>query len=218
MAGAVALRERDDQRSGVPLFDAGRRPGGAPERVHDRLVTAPNVITGVRLAGLPVFVWLVLGQQRYLAAFWLLVVIAATDWIDGYVARRFDQVSRIGKLVDPLVDRLLLGTAVITMVIAGLLPWPLLALILGRDVVVLGVSLVWFGGVPPIPVSRVGKLATALLMVGIPAFLLAAVDWAGAGAVRVLAWVTTVAGIVAYYIAAARYGRIALAIRRARTS
>jgi cardiolipin synthase len=171
----------------------------------------------VRLLGLPVFVWLVIGPQRYLAAFWVLVAIAATDWVDGYVARRFDQVSRIGKLVDPLVDRLLLGTAAITLVVAGLLPWPLLVAIVLRDVVVLGLSLVWFGGVPPIPVSRIGKAATALLMIGVPGFLLAGVEWAGSTVILAVAWVATVAGIVAYYVAAARYGRVALAIRRARS-
>lgn len=202
----------------MPLFDAGRRGDADQEHVHDRLLTAPNVITAVRLAGLPVFVWLVLDQQRYGSAFVVLVAIAATDWVDGYVARRFDQVSRIGKLVDPLVDRLLLATATITLVLAGLLPWPLVACILLRDVVVLGVSLWWFAGVPPIPVSRVGKLATALLMIGIPGFLLSGVEWAGADLVRALAWVSTVAGIVAYYVAAARYGRVARAIRRARTN
>jgi cardiolipin synthase len=199
----------------VPLFDAGARPG--EERVHERLLTAPNAITAVRLLGLPVFVWLVIGPQRHLAAFWVLVAIAATDWVDGYVARRFDQVSRIGKLVDPLVDRLLLGTAAITLVVAGLLPWPLLVAIVLRDVVVLGLSLVWFGGVPPIPVSRIGKAATALLMIGVPGFLLAGVEWAGSTVILAVAWVATVAGIVAYYVAAARYGRVALAIRRARS-
>lgn len=201
----------------MPLFDAGRSGDADQEQVHDRLLTAPNAITAVRLAGLPVFVWLVLGPQRYGSAFVVLGVIAATDWVDGYVARRFDQVTRIGKLVDPLVDRLLLATAAITLVVADLLPWPLLVAILARDVVVLGVSLWWFAGVPPIPVSRVGKLATALLMLGIPCFLLSGVDWSGAGAVRALAWVATVAGIVAYYVAAARYGRVARAIRHART-
>jgi cardiolipin synthase len=201
----------------VPLFDAGRRSRAGGELVHDRLLTAPNVITAIRLAGLPLFAWLVLGPERYLTAFWVLVAIATTDWIDGYVARRFDQVSRIGKLVDPLVDRLLLATATITLLIAGLLPWLLLALIVARDVIVLGISLVWFAGVPPIPVSRLGKLATALLMIGIPGFLLAGVDWVGADAVLVCAWITTVGGLVVYYTAAARYGRVALAIRRART-
>lgn len=200
----------------MPLFDAGARTDAGHERVHDRVVTVPNAITAVRLLGLPLFAWLVLGPQRYLAAFWLLVAVATTDWVDGYVARRFDQVTRIGKLVDPLVDRLLLATATITLLLAGLLPWPLLALILVRDLVVLGLSLLWFGGVPPIPVSRTGKLATALLMIGVPAFLLAGVDWVGASAIRVLGWAATVAGIVVYYVAAARYARVARAIRRAR--
>ena len=133
------------------------------------------------------------------------------------VARRFDQVSRVGKLVDPLVDRLLLATAVISLLVAGLLPWPLVALILVRDVAVLGVSLVWFAGVPPIPVSRTGKLATALLMIGVPGFLLAGIPWQGRTAVLALAWTATVAGIAVYYLAAVRYGRVARAIRRART-
>ena len=198
----------------MPLFNVGARPGR--ERVHDRMVTVPNVITAVRLAGLPLFAWLVLGPQRLIIAFWVLVLIATTDWIDGYVARRFDQVSRVGKLVDPLVDRALLATAVITLLVAGLIPWPLVALILVRDIAVLGISLVWFGGVPPIPVSNTGKLATALLMIGVPAFLLAGVDWAGTLVFTVLAWSGTVAGIVIYYVAGVRYGRVARAIRKAR--
>ena len=201
----------------MALFDAGARGGADRERVHDRWLTVPNLITAVRLIGLPVFAWLVLGPRQLLAAFVVLVVIATTDWVDGYVARRFDQVSRVGKLVDPLVDRLLLATAVLSLLVAGLLPGPLVALILLRDVAVLGVSLLWFGGVPPIPVSRTGKLATALLMVGVPGFLLAGIEWQGRSVVLVLAWTATVAGIAVYYLAAIRYGRVARAIRRART-
>lgn len=201
----------------MALFNAGARSGSGRERVHDRVLTAPNAITAVRLAGLPLFAWLVLGPRRLLVAFFVLVAIATTDWIDGYIARRFDQVSRIGKLVDPLVDRLLLATAVLTLLVAGLMPWPLLVLILARDVAVLGLSLVWFGGIPPIPVSNTGKLATALLMVGVPAFLLGGIAWSGQPGVLALAWTATVAGIVTYYLAAIRYGRVARAIRRART-
>lgn len=198
----------------MPLFNVGARPGR--ERVHDRLLTLPNVITAVRLAGLPLFAWLVLGPGRLLSAFWVLVVIASTDWIDGYVARRFDQVSRVGKLVDPFVDRLLLATACITLLIAGVIPWLLVVLILVRDLLVLGLSLVWFGGVPPIQVSNTGKLATSLLMIGVPAFLLAGVDWPGADVLEVMAWGTTVVGIVLYYVVGFQYGRVARAIRRAR--
>jgi cardiolipin synthase len=201
----------------VALFNAGARDEAGRERVHDLWLTAPNLITAVRLAGLPLFVWLVLTQQRLLLAFVVLVVIATTDWVDGYVARRFDQVTRIGKLVDPLVDRLLLATAVITLMIADLLPWPLVVAILFRDAMVLGVSLVWFAAIPPIPVSRTGKLATALLMAGVPGFLLAGIEWSGSNVMLALAWCFTLAGIVAYYLAAIRYGRVARAIRRART-
>lgn len=198
----------------MPLFNVGARPGG--ERVHDRVLTVPNAITAVRLAGLPLYAWLVLGPRRLFLALCVLVVIAMTDWIDGYIARRFDQVSRIGKLVDPLVDRLLLATAVMTLLIADLIPWPVVALILLRDILVLGASLVWFGGVPPIPVSNTGKLATALLMIGVPGFLLAGIDWPGSTIVAAAAWSTTIAGITTYYVAAYQYGRVALAIRRAR--
>lgn len=201
----------------VPLFDAGARDD-TPEVVHDRVLTAANLITAVRLAGLPVFVWLVLGPRELLAAFALLVVIGATDWVDGYVARRFDQVTRLGKLVDPVVDRMLLATATITLVVAGLLPWPLVVAILGRDALVLGTALVWFGGVPPMAVSRTGKFATAMLLIGVPGFLVAGVDWAGAGVLLVLAWACTLVGVAAYYVAAYRYGRIAWGIRRARAA
>lgn len=200
----------------MALFNAGARNRSGRERVHDRLLTVPNLITAVRLAGLPLFAWLVLVPHRLFAAFWVLVVIATTDWIDGYVARRFDQVSRVGKLVDPLVDRLLLATAVITLMVAGLLPWPLVVLIVVRDALVLGASLVWFGGVPPIPVSNTGKLATALLMIGVPAFLLAGIGWSGSAIIAVLAWTATAMGIAIYYLAGIRYGRVARAIRKAR--
>lgn len=199
----------------MPLFDAGAHQG-RPERVSDRWFTLANGITAVRLAGLPVFVWLVLGPQRFLVAFWLLAAIATTDWVDGYVARRFDQVTHVGKLVDPLVDRLLLATAGVTLTVAGLLPWPLLALIVLRDAAVLGTALVWFGGVPPIPVSRLGKTATALLLAGVPGFLLAGIDWSGTTVITALAWTCTCAGILAYYITAQRYARAAWAIRSAR--
>ena len=200
----------------MALFNAGARGEGWRERVHDRVLTVPNAITAVRLAGLPLFAWVALGARRLLVAFWLLVAIAATDWIDGYVARRFDQVSRIGKVVDPLVDRLLLATAVITLLIAGLIPWPLVALILVRDVLILSVSLWWFGAVPPIPVSNTGKLATALLMIGVPAFLLAGIPSPVSMTLTVLALITTGVGIAIYYLAGIRYGRVARAIRRAR--
>ncbi|MPZ89336.1 MAG: CDP-alcohol phosphatidyltransferase family protein [Nitriliruptorales bacterium] len=201
------------------LFDIGARGEGSSV-VHDRILTAANAITGMRLLGLPVFVWLMLGPQAYGSAFAVLVAVAATDWIDGYVARRFDQVTRLGQLLDPLIDRVLLATAAITLVVVGFLPLALAALFVGRDAVLLLVVLLRYRGIPPIPVSRIGKTATFFLLVGVPSFLLASMDWGGRDIALAVAWLFTVAGIVTYYIAGWGYYRAArtLAFAIPRTS
>lgn len=192
------------------LFDAGAR-GDGPAVVHDRVLTAANVITAVRLLGLPVFVWLMVGPEAYGLALLVLAVVAATDWIDGYVARRFDQVTRLGRFLDPLIDRVLLATAGLTLLAVGFISWVLVALIVVRDLVLLAAVALRFRGVPPLPVSRMGKFATACLLIGVPAFLPANMDFAYADAFRVLAWVLTPLGIAAYYVAGVQY---ALAARR----
>jgi cardiolipin synthase (CMP-forming) len=194
-------------------FDWGaRRDRPAVER--DDVLTVPNAITLVRLLGLPVFAWLVLGRAAYGQAFAVLVAVGATDWVDGYVARRFDQVSRLGKLLDPLVDRLLLATAGIVLLVAGLLPWWIVLLVVGRDLLVLaGVALV-FRGVPTVPVSKTGKFATACLLIGIPGFLLAAIDWRGATVALVLAYAYSLVGVVAYWVAGVGYARTIRSDRR----
>jgi cardiolipin synthase (CMP-forming) len=201
----------------VRLFDAGARTDG-PEVVHDRVLTVPNLITTLRLAGLPVFVWLLLVRDARAAAFAVLVAIGATDWVDGYVARRFDQVSRIGKLLDPMIDRLLLATAGITLVVAGIVPLWVLLVIVARDVALLVGALLLFGGIPPIAVTRTGKFATACLLIGLPAFLPAAMDWAGAGVSAVLAWGSTLLGAAGYWVAGVQYLRLALDVRRTGTA
>lgn len=197
------------------LFDLGAR-GPEPPVVHDRVLTVANLITLVRLAGLPLFVWLVLVRQAYGLGLLTAAIVGSTDWIDGYVARRFDQVTRVGRFLDPLVDRLLLATAGITLVVAGLAPLWLVGLVVLRDALLLLAIGALFRGAPPIPVNRTGKTATALLMAGLPSFLIAAMDWGGADAFRVAAWVLTVAGAVAYYLAGWQYAVAARAILRAR--
>jgi len=199
----------------VRLFDLGAR-GPEPPVVHDRVLTVANLITLVRLAGLPLFVWLVLVRQAYGLGLLTAAIVGSTDWIDGYVARRFDQVTRVGRFLDPLVDRLLLATAGITLVVAGLAPLWLVGLVVLRDALLLLAIGALFRGAPPIPVNRTGKTATALLMAGLPSFLIAAMDWGGADAFRVAAWVLTVAGAVAYYLAGWQYAVAARAILRAR--
>lgn len=194
------------------LFDAGARREH-PATAHQRVLTVPNLVSGVRLLGLPVFVWLALGPQRYGLAFGLLAVIAASDWIDGYLARRLDQASRLGAVIDPLIDRALLVTTAVTLMLARLVPWPLVALIVARDVVLMGASFALYGAVPPVRVNRTGKTATAALLVALPLFLLGAVVDAGQGAVTGVAWALAVLGVGLYYVAGAYYARAAWRLR-----
>lgn len=192
------------------VFDAGARQG--EQRVHDRVLTVPNAITAVRLAGLPVFVWLATAGEAPLVALLVLVAIGATDWVDGYVARRFDQVSRLGILADPLVDRLLVITTGVTLLVMGLLPLWLLVAVVVRDVLVVGGALLLFGGIPPIPVTRTGKAATATLLLALPLLLLSEV--LGSDPLWLAALGVTIAGVTAYYGAGVQYARAAVELRR----
>ena len=88
----------------------------------DRIFTLPNVITMVRLVCIPLFVWLLFGAHEQTVAAILLAVLGATDWVDGYVARHFGQVTTLGKVLDPAADRLLVGTAVISIMVYGAVP------------------------------------------------------------------------------------------------
>lgn len=189
-------------------FDWGARRD-RPAVVHDRVLTVANGITALRLLGLPLFVWLLLDREAYGKAFTVIALVASTDWIDGYVARRLDQVTKLGKVLDPLVDRLLMATVSTALLLAGFLPWPFVALLVLRDVVLLAATLVLYGGIPPIGVTRTGKVATAALMLGLPSFLLGGMDWAGAEVFLVLAWLWTTVGLLGYYVAGVQYARAA---------
>jgi cardiolipin synthase (CMP-forming) len=191
-------------------FNWGQR-GEVPAEASDRVLTAPNVITAVRLALLPVFAWLMLGPEAYGWAWAVLAVIGSTDWVDGYVARRFDQVSRLGKMLDPIVDRLFVATVVVTMLVAGMLPWWLVAVLVGRDVLLLAGALVLYRGIPDVAVTKMGKLATFVLMFGLPGILLGHVEWAAAGLFLVAGWILTLAGTGLYYIAGIQYAGATLA-------
>lgn len=149
------------------------------------------------------------GPAAYGKAFGVLAAVAATDFLDGYVARRFDQVTRLGQLMDPLIDRALLATAGITLAALGILPWPVLALVLGRDIILLVVAGILFRGLPPIPVNRTGKFATANLLIAVPGFLLGRMEWPGATEFGIAAWGFAIVGVVAYYVAGAQYARAA---------
>ncbi|MEX2549564.1 MAG: CDP-alcohol phosphatidyltransferase family protein [Nitriliruptoraceae bacterium] len=189
------------------VFDIGAKD--EPSEASDRIVTIPNLLSLARLLILPV-IYLDLVGGRLLRAFVLLVVFGATDWLDGYLARRLDQVTRIGTLLDPISDRALFLVVGIAFVVADLLPlWALLVLLV-RDVAVMAVGAVLLagGGQPP-AVTRIGKAATFGLMWAFPTLLMAAIVGDGAAdpqpVLHVLGWTFYAVNTVLYYVSAGQY-------------
>ncbi|OSM44271.1 CDP-alcohol phosphatidyltransferase family protein [Nesterenkonia sp. PF2B19] len=152
------------------FIGAGTREG-FEYTLHETFWTVPNVVTVVRFLLLPVFVWLV-ATGSYLGAFWVLAVLSSTDWVDGYIARRFDQLSTVGQWLDPLADRLSLVIVTITLVVFSVAPlWVVLAVVI-PDLVLFVHAAVRFSGSPQLTVSVLGKIRTACLLVGAPLILL----------------------------------------------
>ena len=143
----------------MKFIGAGARPG-QPLVHRDAVFTVPNVLTVVRFLGVPLFIWLVLAEHKYGYGALVLAVMASTDWVDGYIARRFNQMSNLGRVMDPIADRLSLIAVAVTLVIAGVVEWWYLAALLVPDAVLLALSLFYFHGHPDLPVSRIGKIRT----------------------------------------------------------
>ena len=169
----------------------------------DAILTVPNVITVVRFLGTPVFVWLVLARQEYGWGVFVLALMGSTDWIDGFVARKLNQTSKLGRIMDPVADRVALVAVMITMVIAGLLPLWLLLLLLIPDVVLLSATLYFFRGDADLKVTLLGKTRTAALMIGTPMLLLAkALE---SDFTFVLSWIFLGSAMIMHVIAFYRY-------------
>jgi len=168
------------------------------------------VISFVRLLCVPLFIWLLFGADNRLAAAWLLAVLGATDWIDGFIARRYHQVSTLGKILDPAADRLLLAVAVISILIYGVVPTAIAWLAIARELSVAVLALVLAAlGAKRIDVIWWGKTGTLLLMVAFPLFLLGD----GHGPAHTVAVVVSIAGLLAGWYANILYvpqGRKAL--------
>ena len=137
----------------------------------DRIVTVPNILSLIRLALVPVFLVLLLSGD-YLAALIVLALASVSDLLDGIIARRYNQVSRFGQLLDPAADRLFILATIIGLAVRGILPWWLLAVVVARDLmlVVLGVVLARHG-FGPLPVHHLGKVATFCLFFALPLLL-----------------------------------------------
>lgn len=188
----------------MKFIGAGARPG-QPQTHHDVVFTVPNLLTVVRFLGVPVFIWLVLARQEYGTAALVLAVMGSTDWVDGYIARRFNQMSNLGRIMDPIADRLALIAVAVTLVIAGVVEWWYLTALLVPDLVLLSISLFYFRSHPDLPVSRIGKIRTALLLVGTPLLVLSKLPVAGTDAYLVAAWIFLGLGLAGHWIAAYNY-------------
>jgi cardiolipin synthase len=188
-------------------------------RGEDRILTVPNVVTAVRLLCVPLFLWLVLRgphHRDWYPAALLLGALGATDGVDGFVARRFHQVSTLGKVLDPIADRLLLGVAAISTIALGAVPlWVGLAALAREGLVAAGFLAVAALGGRRMEVSTAGKAGTFGLMAALPLFLggHANDDWHSTA--EALAWVFAVPGLVLGWYAAFTYVPGALAAVRA---
>ncbi|GAB2759708.1 CDP-alcohol phosphatidyltransferase family protein [Sinomonas soli] len=192
------------------LFDAGARPGRGQTET-DAVLTLPNVITILRFLGVPLFMWLVLGPREYGWAVVVLAVMGSTDWVDGYVARRLGQTSTLGRVLDPAADRLALLAVALTLVLAGVVQWWYLAALLVPDVALGLASLFYFHSHPDLPVSKVGKVRTALLLVGTPLLVLSRLAVPGASVYSAAAWAFLVLGLLGHWVAAVNYFRAIVA-------
>jgi len=144
---------------------------GADPRL-DRIWTVPNVITFVRLACLPVFLWLLFAEEDRAWAAWLLAFLGTTDFLDGYVARHFDQVSNLGKVLDPVADRLIFLVGGGAILVDGSVPTWFAVTVLAREALVGGATLVLAAlGARRIDVTWFGKAGTFGLLIAFPLFL-----------------------------------------------
>lgn len=189
------------------------------ERLVEGVWTVPNLFTLIRLLCLPLFLYLLFGLPSRQAAAWLLGALGATDWVDGYLARRLGQTSEFGKKFDPTVDRLLFIVGIVGIIINGAIPIWFAVAVLAREVLVGGtvaVATVMFD-MQRFDVTWWGKTATFLLMFAVPGFLMGESSIPIADWFTVAGWVFGIPGLIlSYYTAVAYVPTIAEAVRAGR--
>lgn len=178
----------------------------AGRAVSHRIVTIPNLLSVLRLLGVPLFLWLLLGPKADVLALLVLMASGISDWADGMLARKLNQMSVLGALLDPLADRLYIMATLVGLVVRGILPWPIAALIIARDLA-LGVTLPILRGhgYGPLPVHYLGKAATFNLLYAFPLLLIASGESLVARIAAPFAWAFTLWGTALYLWAGALY-------------
>ncbi|HMA46718.1 MAG TPA: CDP-alcohol phosphatidyltransferase family protein [Frankiaceae bacterium] len=178
-----------------------------PPAGRERVLTIPNALSALRLAGVPVFLWLVLGPHADGIALVVLAVAGVSDYLDGKLARMLDQASRLGALLDPLADRLYIVSTIVALAVRGIVPWWLTAALLARDLALLAVTAPTLNrlGYGPLPVHFLGKAATFNLLYAFPILLLGAGHGWVATAARPLGWAFAIWGTALYWWSAVLY-------------
>ena len=177
-----------------------------PSDQHRRILTVPNAISMARLLGVPVFLWLVLGPHADGWAVGLLILAGLSDWLDGVIARAWNQQSRLGQVLDPAADRLYIAATLAALAVRGIIPWWLVAVLVSRELV-LGVALLFprHYGYGPLQVSLVGKAATLCLLYAFPLLFLGSHAGTPAEVARVVGWAFAIWGSALYWWSAALY-------------
>jgi cardiolipin synthase (CMP-forming) len=190
----------------------------------NRVLTVPNLISMVRLLGVPLFLYLLLVARADVAALVVLAVGGTTDWVDGFFARRLGQVSRLGEILDPAADRLYILATLAGFTERNVVPWPFTATLLARELLLLGALVILrrYGYGPP-QVHYLGKTATFILLAAFPVLLLAHAAPATSAVAGAIGWGLGWWGLVLYWAAGVLYlmqaGRLVRAVqgRRAPT-
>jgi cardiolipin synthase (CMP-forming) len=176
----------------------------------DRVWTIPNALSTARLAGVPVFLWLVLGLRTATGDYWavgLLIAAGASDWLDGKIARALNQGSRLGQVLDPAADRLYIAATIVALAVRAIIPWWLVAILAARELVVGGALAVLKrrAGFGTLQVSLVGKAATLCLLYAFPLLFLGDHPGWGGTLARVIGWAFAIWGTSLYWWAAVLY-------------
>ena len=171
-----------------------------------QILTIPNVLSFVRLLGVPLFLWLVLVPEADVAAFLLLIASGFTDYLDGKLARKYNQVTKIGALLDPVADRLYILAVVVGLGLREIIPWQLAIAIPLRDVLMFGlIPFLRTRGYSSLPVHFLGKAATASLLYAFPLLLLGDGTGVFAQLAKVFGWAFTIWGVSLYWWAGILY-------------
>ena len=209
ISGAGVSHDPDaSPRTGAPRVSAERSI--AADRVPlydtDRVWTLPNALSFLRLAGVPLVLWLILGPQADGLAVLVLALGGLTDWLDGYLARAWRQTSRIGQMLDPIADRLYILAVLVGLALREIVPWWLAVIIVGRDVfVVVLVPILKTRGYSSLPVHFVGKVATFCLLYAFPLVLLGSDQQGWLQLAWVLGWAFAIWGTTLYWYAGGLY-------------